>query len=104
MEKSRFSRRILVALFFIMSFIFMGLGIWTRLDVKAKADEGQLSVKIENAEWFEDADTVIFYLTETDFITAAFDETIDTAEKYKWVDITKVLEGMNLAVCSFSSL
>ena len=86
MEKSRFSRRILVALFFIMSFIFMGLGIWTRLDVKAKADEGQLSVKIENAEWFEDADTVIFYLTETDFITAAFDETIDTAEKYKWVE------------------
>lgn len=86
MEKSRFSRRILVALFFIMSFIFMGLGIWMRLDVKAKADEGQLSVKIENAEWFEDADTVIFYLTETDFITAAFDETIDTAEKYKWVE------------------
>ena len=60
MEKSGFSRRILVALFFIMSFIFMGLGIWMRLDVKAKADEGQLSVKIENAEWFEDADTVIF--------------------------------------------
>lgn len=86
MEKSRFSRRILVALFFIMSFIFMGLGVWMRLDVKAKADEGQLSVKIENAEWFEDADTVIFYLTETDFITAAFDETIDTAEKYKWVE------------------
>lgn len=86
MENSRFARRILVVLFFIMSFIFMGLGVWTRLDVKANTDEGQLYVKIENVEWLEDADTVVFYLTETDFITAAFDETINTAEKYKWVE------------------
>ncbi len=88
MQKNRFSKRIVVALFFIMSFVFMGLGILTQFDVEAKADEGQLSVKIENAEWFEDADTVIFYLTETDFITAAFDETLETGagEQYKWVE------------------
>ena len=88
MEKSRFSKRLVIALFFLMSFIFIGLGIWAQPNVKAKADEVRLSVKIENTEWLENANTVIFYLTETDFITAAFDETLNTAEKYKWVDLT----------------
>ncbi len=86
MGKSRVSKRITVALFFIVSFIFTGLGIWMQPNVNVKADAGQLSVKIENAEWFDD--TVIFYLTETDFITADFDESLETGagEQYKWVD------------------
>lgn len=87
MKKSRFSRRIAVVLFFIMSFIFMGLGIWTQADVKANADGSALSAKIENVEWLESLDTVVFYLSETDFITAEFDETLETGagEQYKWV-------------------
>ncbi|MBQ8394553.1 MAG: hypothetical protein IJX49_03175 [Clostridia bacterium] len=57
-----------------------------RVQIEAKAANENISATIERLEMIEADDTAIFYLSETDYITAEFDENDDTVARYKWVD------------------
>lgn len=56
------------------------------VNLEAKAAENDISATVKSMEMLASDKTAILYFSETDYITAAFDENDDTAARYKWVD------------------
>lgn len=85
-SKRIFTKRIFT-LFYAVCFLFFGVVANALPSERKRVLAEELSVSVEKIELPDDeSNTIIFYLSQTDFITAEFDETDNTAAKYKWVD------------------
>lgn len=83
--RRNFSTKFMITLCSVICFVCMGFGIALQPQGIISASAEELKVSVENLEIPAD-NTIIFYLSETDFITAEFDENDNTAARYKWVD------------------
>lgn len=101
MKSNNFTAKRIFALALMVCFALLGAAISLLPNERYIASAEELNVSVEKIELpTDDSSTIIFYLSQTDFITAEFDENDETAAKYKWVNTLTYEERENYNVCN----
>ena len=98
MKRQGFLHKTLLTVFSLLCFTFACLGIC--VDAVAQAAEGNIPSTIKQIEVINSDKTVIFSLSETDYITSPLPESITDVAQYKWVDALAYEDRQNYNVCN----
>lgn len=99
-NKNSFIKRTLTQIF-IICFIALSILLYPLSNGRALVLAEELTVSVEKIELpADEPNTIVFYLSGTDFITAEFDETDETAARYKWVDTLAYENREEYNVCN----